>query len=277
MGANLTLSVAGLNKIQTGRRCIASVGGKLSSLVVASIIRVQNLQISAGVSVRDLKICVILHRELRIECRTCRYQQHPVFAVHRYGENRRFFCICFDPNRTQFFYFIISALQSGKLHACLCFRGDFLNALRRLCSGQKQRFHGCDIRRNPTVGDIQFLILVIKIQFHRGDADCFFPAVTFSVIIFRRLILRLAFFQRNRLHGYRIIAFPGKLSFRFRYDRRSSLHRHCHGNIFILIMERLIQLHRSFRRISLRLRHQYFVVSGNYHFIDGIPFASIFL
>ena len=83
----------------------------------------------------------------------------------------------------------------------------------------------------------------------------------------RITLFRSSFFYTNTL--------PGNLFFRFRYDRCRSFHRHIHGNIFVLIMERLIQLDRSFRRISLRLCHRCFVFPGNLFFIGRILLTFI--
>ena len=121
MGANLMLAVAGLNKIQTGRRCIASVGGKLSAPVITSIIRVQNLQISAVVSVCDLKICVILHRELRIEGRTCHQLQHGFLRIKSQCHSRKCLFILLQDNAVCYLCSSFpSTLKSSNLYAHFC-------------------------------------------------------------------------------------------------------------------------------------------------------------
>ena len=199
MGADLTLAVPGVNKVQTGRRRIASIGGKLSALVIPSVIGIENLQISSIVSVRHFQVRVVLHRKRRIQRGSGHHLQHGACGIERHRHDRHGFLSFFHHHAVQFFRLSLMLRHCGKLYARLRFLrrvGSGLDFFSRLPHQIRRR----NLCRNLAAGNIQRLSAVCKIQIQHGNIKniLFFGSVLSGEVL-RRLILRLTILLRHSL------------------------------------------------------------------------------
>ena len=237
--ANLTLAVAGIHKIQTGGRRITAIGREFSSLVVATVVGVQNLKISFRIAIGHLKVRVVLHGEVRVERRVGGQAQHRRGAVQRHVQRLRLVLVLRDHHGAEL---LGRAVQRGHLHAGFRFGGRLRGG-----AGGDQRVTRGDCGGQLAIRHVQRPPLVGESEVQRGHVEHVAALLLGFGVVLNGLPLRLAFVEH--VHGHRQIAgrgvhhHVGRRGFGVGH-RGGAPHRHVDGVLVVPVGQRLVKRHR---------------------------------
>ena len=199
-GTDLALGATAIHKVQACHgRIRFTVFRKVAAFVRAAVIGIDNLQITAGVSIGHFEVRVVLHGEMRVQRVTRHELQCGRGGVERERHRRALGRVLLDHHGVELLGLAaLVALKRGQGHADLGFVRRVLiglDGVGRLLELVARR----DLGGHLAVRDVEGLAVVDELELERGDADHALGVAVLDVSL-GSLIRRSAHVEGGRVH-----------------------------------------------------------------------------